>query len=101
MQRSADDVWSVAHVQRQMKKKSDLIVPRSLVAKVLRQKFNMSYRRIKRTAYLVNTEASLVKRCAYAKVFLPLLRSGKRIINIDESSIPYLDFRNHKWGVRG
>ena len=61
----------------------------------------MSYRRIQRTAFLANTETSLVKRCEYAKVFLPLLASGKRVVNVDESSIPFLDFRNHKWGVRG
>ena len=32
---------------------------------------------------------------------LPLLASKKRIINIDESSVPFLDFRHHKWGLKG
>jgi len=34
-------------------------------------------------------------------VVLPLLLQGKRIINIDESWIPYLDFRKEKWAPRG
>ena len=32
---------------------------------------------------------------------LPLLLEGKHIINIDESSIPFLDFRRAKWEPRG
>jgi hypothetical protein len=34
-------------------------------------------------------------------VMLPILQSGKRVINIDESWLPHLDFRNHKWSARG
>ena len=71
------------------------------MAKVLRKHFNMSYRRIQRNAYLANTNSSLVRRQEYAKIMLPLLASGKRIINIDESTIPFLDFRNCKWAPRG
>ena len=32
---------------------------------------------------------------------LPILLSGKRVINIDETWLPYLDFRNHKWAPKG
>ena len=32
---------------------------------------------------------------------LPLLLEGKRIINIDESSVPHLDFRRAKWAPKG
>ena len=32
---------------------------------------------------------------------MPILASGKRVVNIDETWLPSLDFRNHKWGVRG
>ena len=30
-------------------------------------------------------------------MMLPLLASGKRVLNVDESSIPFLDFRRQKW----
>ena len=57
----------------------------------------MSYRKIIHTAYLANSDRSLVLRQEFAKLMLPLLASKKRIINIDESSVPFLDFRHHKW----
>ena len=28
---------------------------------------------------------------------IPLLLEGKRIINIDESSVPFMDYRRFKW----
>ena len=37
----------------------------------------------------------------YAKKVFRLLEEGKRIINIDETWLPYLDFRNRKWRVHG
>ena len=40
-------------------------------------------------------------RQQYAKIMLPLLLEGKRIINIDESSVPFLDFRRAKWAPIG
>ena len=32
---------------------------------------------------------------------LPLLNGDKRIINIDETSVPFLDFRKSKWMPKG
>ena len=37
----------------------------------------------------------------YAKKMLALLDEGKRVINIDETWLPYLDFRNMKWRQKG
>ena len=37
----------------------------------------------------------------YAKKMLTLLGEGKRIINIDETWLSHLDFRNKKWRQRG
>ena len=61
----------------------------------------MSYRRVVHACHLANIDKSLVLRQKYAQVMLPLLLQGKRIINIDESSIPFLDFRRAKWAPRG
>ena len=40
-------------------------------------------------------------RMLYAQKMLTLLDEGKRIINIDETWLPHLDFRNKKWRARG
>ena len=61
----------------------------------------MSYRKVLHTANLANTNRSLVLRQKFAQKMLPILASRKRVINIDESSVPFLDFRHHKWGSRG
>ena len=67
---------------------------------MLKDIFGMSYKRVLHTAYLANSDRSLVLRQKFAKMMLPLLSQGKRIINIDESSIPFLDFRHRKWGFK-
>ena len=60
----------------------------------------MSYRKVLHTANLVNTDRSLVLRQKFAQKMLPILASQRRVINIDESSVPCLDFRHHKWAPR-
>ena len=37
----------------------------------------------------------------YAKKMFELLEQGARILNIDETWLPHLDFRNKKWRQRG
>ena len=71
------------------------------VRKVLRDNMNMRYRMLKTVEYRGNSERCLVTRMKYAKTMLELLRQGKRIINIDESWLPHLDFRRKKWRQRG
>jgi len=61
----------------------------------------MRYRVIKRVAYLGNTQRCLVMRMLYAKKMFTLLEQGARIINIDETWLPHLDFRTKKWRQRG
>ena len=67
------------------------------VYQVLRNDFNMRYRKLKRVPFQGNSERCLVTRMLYAKKMLSLLDEGKRIINIDETWLPSLDFRNMKW----
>jgi hypothetical protein len=40
---------------------------------------------------------NIVKRAMYAKVMLNILCGDKIILNVDESWINRLDFRNRKW----
>ena len=68
---------------------------------MLRELCGLSYRGIESTAFLANTNRSLVVRLRFAQMMLPILASGKRVINVDESSIPFLDFRRRCWATRG
>ena len=60
----------------------------------------MRFRVLKKAAYQGNSQRCLVTRMLYAKKMFSLLESGARIINIDESWLPYLDFRNKKWRAK-
>ena len=60
----------------------------------------MRFRMLKKAAYQGNSQRCLVTRMLYAKKMFSLLESGARIINIDESWLPYLDFRSKKWRAK-
>lgn len=76
-------------------------MPVAVVRKVLRENLNMRYRVLKKVEYQGNSDRCLVTRMLYAKKMLTLLEEGKRIINIDETWLPHLDFRSKKWRQRG
>ena len=61
----------------------------------------MKYRKIKRTAYLANSDRSLVLRHEFAKCMLKLLDQGYRIINVDETFLNVADLRYMKWRRQG
>ena len=71
------------------------------VADVLRLRFGMRYRKIKRVAYLANSDRSLVIRHEFAKCMLKLLADGHTIINVDETFLNVADLRYMKWRKRG
>ena len=71
------------------------------VSKVLKDDFKMSYRKLKKVSFHGNSERCKVTRMLYAKKMLSLLDEGKRIINIDETWLPHLDFRYKRWRKRG
>ena len=72
-----------------------------LVKKVLRENFDMRYKKIQRSNLLGNLDRSLVLRQHYAKLLIPLLADGRRIICIDETFLPTLDYRRSKWCKKG
>ena len=85
------------HVVAAVKSESGTDIKANEVRDVLRNDFNMRYRVVKKVAYQGNSERSMVLRMLYAKKMFELLDQGKRIINIDETWLPHLDFRTMKW----
>ena len=59
---------------------------------MLKKKFRLSYKKIRRIPFSGNSERSKVLRSLYAQEMLRVYQSGKRVINVDESWIPYADF---------
>ena len=67
------------------------------VRQVFRKDLRMGYRLAKTVPIQGNAERCLVLRQQYALRLLPLLESGKRIINIDESWINQTRFLRRIW----
>ena len=72
-------------VQEAVRENTGLQTAPSLVRQVMRKELNMGYRRATIVTVQGNSERCLVLRQQYALKMLPLLESGKRIINVDES----------------
>ena len=84
-----------------VKQDFDLTVSAYYVLDVLKKKFRLSYRKIRRVPFSGNSERNLVLRSLYAQRMLPLYHSKKRIINVDESWIVAADFHYKSWKRRG
>jgi transposase len=71
------------------------------VSGVLHVHFGMRYKKVKRTAFLANSQRSLVVRSLFARKALQLLKDGCRLVNLDQSFLKESDFRQRKWRYRG
>ena len=94
-------IWSAKQLRDYLRDSRGLDYKLWYVRRVLRDDFNMRYRVLKKVEYQGNSERCLVLRMLYAKMLLLLLEQGKRILNIDQSWLPSLDFRGKKWRARG
>ena len=99
--RSNWHIWTTQQVREAVVQKEGPLVKNSEARLVLRQDYNMRFRVLKKAGYQGNSQRCLVTRFLYAKKMFALLESGARVINIDESWLPHLDFRNKKWRRRG
>ena len=63
----------------------------------MRKDLGMGYRRARTIPIQSNTERCLVLRQQYALKMLPLLKSKKRIINVDESWLNHDRFIRKVW----
>ena len=84
-----------------MHQNQQIRVEESLVRTVLRINYSMRYKKIQRSNLLGNLDRSLVLRQHYAKLMIPLLADGRRIICVDETFLPTLDYRKSKWCRKG
>ena len=93
-------IFKVNQVEQAVRNETGLEVKRNQVAKFMKKEMHLGYRQVRTVPVQCNTQRCLVLRQQYALKMLPLLESKKRVINIDESSVPFLDFRHHKWAPR-
>ena len=67
----------------------------------MKNKYRLSYRRVKRVPFSGNSESNKVLRSLYAQKMLQIYSQGKHVVNIDETWIPETDFRKRRWTAKG
>ena len=68
-----------------------------LVKDVMKKDLRMGYRRARTVTVQANSERCLVLRQQFALRLLPLLESGRRIINVDESWLNQTRYQRRLW----
>ena len=87
MSQSHRSIWNIDQVKKLVTDQSGQKVTRNVVSRVLRARLNMRYKLIKRIPFSGNLERNKVLRSLYAQKMIQVLRSAKRIINIDQTWI--------------
>ena len=90
-------ITNAKQVQLQVKVKHELDLNVAQVQRALRKDLGLGYRRVRKIPIQGNSERCLVLRQQYALTMLPLLKSGKRIINVDETWINETNFSRKIW----
>ena len=70
MIREKRSIWSVKQVQDLVKEESNCVVPSYIIRGVLKTKFNLSYKKIRRIPFTGNLERNKVLRSLYAQKML-------------------------------
>lgn len=94
-------IWSVQRAVDKVKLLTGIKVSKRQVSSIMKGKFRLSFRRVKRVVNAGNSERNLVLRSLYAQKMLQIYGQGKHVVNIDESWIPETDFRRRRWATKG
>ena len=90
-------ILKAEQIQKKVNKKKDIKVCLKEVRQVLWEALHLGWRMAKPIPIQCNSERCLVLRQQYAIKMLPLLRSGKVILNIDESWINTTSYIRKIW----
>ena len=84
-------------VLKEVLRKHNLLLSKTLVMKVLKDELGLGYRMARDVPLQGNSERCLVLRQQYAMKMLELLNDGKRILNVDESWLNDTNFTRKIW----
>ena len=92
---------SVQFLVGRLKQKHAVTVKPELVKSVLTKEFHMGWRRIEKVSPQQNSERNLVLRQQWALTYCQLVSQKKNLLNVDESWVDLMDYRQMSWSVRG
>ena len=87
----------IKQVQEAVEQRTGDLVTPLLISKVMRKEMRMGYRKTNVVPIQSNLPRCLVLRQQFAMRMIPLLESGRRIINVDESWLNSTRFVRRSW----
>ena len=96
-----ESIWSVRSIIQQIKSCTGISVSIKNVIKIMKERYRLGYRKIKRVSLAGNSEQNRVLRSLYAQKMLEIYSSNKHVVNIDESWIAESDYRRCRWATKG
>ena len=88
---------SVKKLQQDLKEEKGMEVKYRETASIMKKDLDMSFKKIQEVSLRTNSEKNLVLRQRFAVNLIQVLRSGKRVLNIDQTWLGMSDFRRMKW----
>ena len=90
-------IEKAAKVKQEVQRQHDVEISLPKIKLTMKKELGLGYRRVKKVPIQGNSERCLVLRQQYALEMLPLLKSGRRVINIDESWLNETNFIRKMW----
>ena len=97
MMASPNPIEKAQQVQEQVKERNDIDVELQRIRTIMKKDLGLTYRITRKIPIQANSQRCLVLRQRYAIKMIELLKSGKRIINIDESWLNETNFTRQMW----
>ena len=92
---------SVKDIKERLKKDHKISIKSPRLLRLLHHDLNLRYKKINATSWQGNSAKNIILRQSFAKAFLKIDLTKKRIINIDETWLGMTDFRRMKWCAQG
>ena len=92
---------SAESVGKRIKEEVDVDIKPWYIRKVMSKSMGMSYRKILKASFHVNSSQNVILRQQWALKFIEMWEAGYTFLNVDETWLGMSDFRRMKWREKG
>ena len=92
---------SAESVAKRIKEEVDVDIKPWYIRKVMSKSMGMSYRKILKASFHVNSSQNVILRQQWALKFIEMWEAGYTFLNVDETWLGMSDFRRMKWREKG
>ena len=92
---------SVGSAQKRLSEEEQIDSKEAEIRSIMRRDLKMRYKKLVHISLHANSPKNLILRQQFALQLIKLLKSGKTILNVDETWLGMSDFRRMKWREHG